>query len=94
MTLDQKKVIRELLRLSVDQGFGCGYPLAPIAEKLGIKDPLYDNETNTGVLWDFGPYGKGFVDAHGDWPTATASISYDFAHMLENWVHPNSKPIG
>ncbi len=94
MTLDQKKVLRELLRQSIDSGFGCSYPLAPIAEKFGIKEPLYDNNTNTGLLWKFGPHDQGYIDASGDWPDAYASICYDFAGMIEAWTHPKQEPLG
>jgi len=94
MTLDQKKVLRELLAQSIEHGFGSGYPLAPIAAKLGITEPLYDNETNTGILWEFGPYGDGTIYAHGNWPDAYASIDYFFAPMIENWTHPRQEPLG
>lgn len=94
MTIDQKKVLRELLALSIENGFGSGYPLAPIAEKLGIKEPLYDNNTNAGLLWEFGPHGSGMIYARGDWPDSYASIDYDFAGLLENWTHRLSEPVG
>lgn len=94
MTIDQKKVLRELLHLSIENGFGCLYSLKPIADKLGITEPLYDNNTNTGVLWKFGPFGDGIINARGDWPDSCASISYHEAQMLENWVHPKSEPVG
>lgn len=94
MTLPQKKVLRELLAQSIEHGFGSGYSLKRIAEKLGITEPLYDNNTNTGLLWEFGPYGSGTINARGDWPDAYASIGYDESHQLEHWVHPKSEPVG
>lgn len=94
MTLPQKLALRELLSQCIENGFSGSYPLAPIAAKLGITEPLYDNNTNTGLLWEFGPHGKGYVDASGDWPNAYAGISYDFAPMIENWTHRFSNPVG
>lgn len=95
MTLPQKKALRELLRMSIEHGFGCGYRLKDIADKLGITEPLYDNNTNTGLLWEFGPHGEGLIDARGDWPDAIASIDYHYsAPMIENWTHPKQEPVG
>jgi len=94
MTLDQKKILRELLTQSIERGFGCLYPLAPIAQKLGITEPLYDNNTNTGILWELGPHGDGTIFARGDWPDACASIDYDMAFTIESWTHLKSEPIG
>lgn len=94
MTLPQKQVLRELLRMSIENGFGSGFSLKPIGEKLGISDILYDNNTNTGLLWEFGPHGDGIINARGDWPDSYASIAYHDAHMIENWVHPKSNPVG
>lgn len=83
MTPVQKAFVRELLRLSIDHGFGCRYSLAPIAEKLAIKEPLYDNNTNTGVLWEIGPHGKGFLDIGPD--GMSAAIDYDQHTLLAHW---------
>lgn len=94
MTLDQKRILRALLSRSIASGFGVLYPLAPIAQQLGITEPLYDNNTNTGLLWEFGPHGKGLIFARGDWPDAQASIDYDSAAMIENWTHPQQEPRG
>lgn len=94
MTLDQKKCLRELLAQCIEHGFSSSYPLKPIADKLGITEPLYDNNTNTGVLWEFGPHGNGYIMARGDWPNAYASLEYDMAHMIENWTHRLSDPKG
>jgi hypothetical protein len=87
MTTNQKRVIKALLNKSIEYGFGSGYSLKEIADELGISEVLYDNETNTGILWEFGPYGHGYIYAHGDWPNSYASISYDFAQILENWTY-------
>lgn len=70
MTPQQKAVCRELLALSYEGGFGARYPLAPIAAKLKIKRKLYDNNTNTGVLWDLGKHGKGYLDIANDGSSA------------------------
>jgi len=95
MTLDQKRALRALLAQAISHGFGSYYPLAPIAEKLGITEPLYDNNTNTGLLWEFGPHGSGLIDARGDWPNAHASVDYGYgASMIEAWTHPSQEPKG
>lgn len=94
MTLDQKKVLRELLAQAVEHGFAPSYPLAPIAQKLGITEPLYDNNTNTGLLWQFGPHGSGLIYASGNWPDASASIDFDSAQMIGNYTHPRQEPVG
>lgn len=94
MTLPQKLILRELLGMCIEHGFGGLYPLAPIAQKLGITEPLYDNNTNTGLLWEFGPHGSGYIFARGDWPNASAAIDYDTGRMIENWVHPKQEPVG
>jgi hypothetical protein len=92
MTLPQKRICRELIQLSIEHGFGSLYPLAPIAEKLGITEVLYDNETNTGILWDLGPHGQGllYIPHTGD----CASVDYDTHQMLANWCHPRNEPVG
>lgn len=95
MTLEQKKVLRELLAQCIKYGFDASHPLKPIADKLGITEPLYDNNTNTGLLWKFGPHGDGLISASGNWPDAYASIDYHYgAAMIEGWTHPQSHPIG
>ena len=66
MTPQQKAICRELLALAYKAGFGCYYPLAPIAAKLGIKRRLYDNNTNTGLLWNLGKHGSGLLDITTD----------------------------
>lgn len=83
MTRDQRAICRELLRLSVDGGFGTGYLLAPISIKLGIDVPLYDSSTESGVLWNLGPYGLGLLDVADDgrW----ASVNWDTHEELEVW---------
>ena len=83
MTTEQKQICKELIRLSIEHGFGCRYPLAPIAEKFKIKEPLYDNDTNTGILWKLGPHGNGILDiSHTG---QSAGVDYDTHQMLENW---------
>lgn len=95
MTLTQKQALRELLAQAVDHGFGSSYSLKSIADKLGITEPLYDNNTNTGLLWEFGPHGSGLIDARGNWPDAYASVDYGYgASMIEAWTHPSQEPKG
>lgn len=89
MTKNQKRVLEELLNLCYSQGFDFSYPLEPIAKKLNIEEPLYDNNTNTGILWEFGPHGSGHISARGNWPNAQASIyresADEIAHYCRTW---------
>jgi hypothetical protein len=84
----QKAICRELIALSYEHGFGSSYPLQPIADKLGITDVLYDNNTNTGLLWDLGPHGEGLlmIDHRGQ----SASVVRDTIMLLENWSRETS----
>ncbi len=66
MTENCKAICRELLKLSYSQGFDGGYPLQPIAEALQITEPLYDENTGTGILWELGSYGNGLLDVSHD----------------------------
>lgn len=79
MTTTQKKICKKLIALSIEHGFGNLYPLQPIADELGIKEVLYDNNTNTGILWEFGPYGTGdlYFSPKGD----SASVDY-YVHEI------------
>ena len=82
MNAQQKAVCRELLALSYESGFH-HYPLAPIAEKLGIKGALYDNNTNKGLLWKLGRHGSGILDVSTD--GKTAAIPFDQRGPIANW---------
>lgn len=92
MTLTQKQIIREVIDLSIQHGFGTYFPLAPIAAKYGIKELLYDNEKNTGALWDVGPHGEGWLDIPRD--GSSASVSYEEHSMLANWCRHDAQPVG
>ncbi len=72
MTTEQKSIIRELIEQSYDSGFH-HYPLAPIAAKLGITEPLYDNNTNTGLLWKLGRHGCAVLDINTEGTHAAVS---------------------
>lgn len=92
LTVPQKQIIRELIDLSIEEGFGTYYPLAPIAEKYGITEPLYDQNTETGVLWAVGPHGEGWVFVTRD--GRSAAVSYSEHQMLANWCRPEAEPVG
>ena len=84
MTTQQKRICRYLIDQSIQNGFGAGYPLEPIAKELGLTClDLYDNNTNTGVLWELGQHGEGllYVQPEGEW----ASVSYDTHELLKHW---------
>jgi len=80
MTDIQKQILQELIDLSYDHGF-CYFPLAPIAKKFGIEEVLYDNNTNTGLLWNLGKFGKGYINVHED---TSACICCDLLRHIEN----------
>lgn len=80
----QKIVVRKLLSLAYENGFGSFYSLKPIAETLGIKvSDLYDEDTESGHLWEYGPYGNGFLDISVDGKSACPNIN--MRDLLSNW---------
>ena len=85
MTTTQKKICKKLISLSIEHGFGVLYSLQPIADDLGIKEVLYDNNTNTGILWEFGQYGSGvlYFSSTGD----SASVDYYTHDILANMCY-------
>lgn len=85
MTKEQKQIIRELLRLSYSNGFDSGYSLNEIAKKFNITDVLYDNETNTGILWEYGRHGNGMLSITDNGHGAYASVMCDAKDLLESW---------
>jgi hypothetical protein len=82
MNKQQKQIIHELLKLSIENGFDCYYPLKPIVEKLGITEELYNEETESGLLWPYANWTMGAVWMDGD---GNASISWEQHDMLEHW---------
>ena len=86
LTSLQKAVLNRLLRHAYQDGFGSYYPLQPIATELGLTvEQLYDNETNTGVLWELGPHGNvGLIEVlPGEWTSARVPI--DVRGLAEAW---------
>lgn len=84
MTDQQKTICRELLKLSYRHGFESSYPLAPIAASLGLTvKELYDNNTNTGILWELGPHGNGVLDIGHQGTHAGCDMGT--RGMLANW---------
>lgn len=58
----QRLIIRRLLDLTDEHGRGY-YPLEPLAGEVGLTvAQLYDNNTNTGLLWDLGRHGRAYID--------------------------------
>lgn len=93
MKLEAKLVCKELLKLSINEGFGCHYPLAPIAETLGITEVLYDGNTESGILWDIGPHGEGLIDIEHS--GESAAICWDLHSTVEArcWISPKEKSL-
>ena len=81
MNNKQEKIVQELITSSIKNGFDSCYPLQPIADKLGIKEVLYDNNTNTGLLWELGRFGSGILDISTD--GKYASIDYNMSNLLK-----------
>ncbi len=69
-------ICRQLLLMSWEHGFDCNYPLEPIVEKVRLEVPgvdlsvMHDVDTNTGLLWNLGPYGEGFLSVTMDGKSA------------------------
>lgn len=83
MTPNQRAICRELLRLNYDKGFGEMFYLPTIAAKLKISEPLYDDNTETGLLWDLGPKGEALLEVtdDGKW----AGVNFEARDMVEAW---------
>jgi len=67
MNLDanQRAICRELLCLNYDHGFGQSFNLPTIAASLDIHEPLYDSNTETGLLWELEQQGLLYVSDDG-----------------------------
>lgn len=85
MTDIQKTLLTELLQESYKHGFGTYYPLADLAKKHGLtREEVYDGNTETGILMEWGPKGIGCLDVlEGG---RIAAISMDMRESLENWT--------
>jgi hypothetical protein len=70
LTKAQQLICNDLLNLCIENGFGHLYALGPIAAKHEITEILYDNNTNTGILWELGKHGNGLLDVSNDGETA------------------------
>lgn len=82
MTDQQKQIVRELLRRSYSDGFDHLYPLKPIANEMGITPlDIYDENTETGILWEYGPHGNGFLR----FDLGHAGVVVEVRDLLENW---------
>ena len=83
MNPQQKAICKELLQKSIHHGFNCRYPLAPIAEKLGIREELYNNKTHSGLIWELGAHGQGLLDIHPN--GESAGIEWENHETVEHW---------
>jgi hypothetical protein len=77
----QALIVRDLLDLCIENGFGSHYSLGPIADKHNINEVLYDNSTNTGILWELGRHGSGIISIDND--GETAGIQWECATIVE-----------
>lgn len=87
MNKKQAQIIGELLRLSIENGFNCGYPIQPIVEKFNIEDDVYNEFDELGLLWDYANHTMGAIwiseDNDGE---LYASVDWDQHDILECWV--------
>jgi hypothetical protein len=87
MTNDQKKIIKRLIALSIDNGFGTFFDVSEICKEEGISPDIviHDEDKEEGILWAYGPYGNGMLSfSQGD--QLHASVSYDTHELLANWA--------
>jgi hypothetical protein len=90
-TEKQRLIVRRLLDLTDENGRGY-YPLAPLAAEVGLTvEQLYDNNTNTGLLWELGRHGKAYIEV------APSSFDYaciptDSRHDAERFANPPPPP--
>ncbi len=82
MTDLQKKALLLLIRTADDNGYAHVHPLGPIAEKCGLTvAELYDSNTESGILFEFGPQGAGYIEVCG---TRAVPVR-ETRDMLEGW---------
>lgn len=80
----QKSCICKLLSLAYSNGFNL-FPLAPIAKELGIEvEALYNEDTESGELWEYGAYGNGFMSFSHD--GKAGGVNIDYRELLANWA--------
>jgi hypothetical protein len=84
MTQAQKEVARELLSLSYTRGFESMHPLEPIAAKFGLTTAaLYDKNTESGILFKYGPRGNGALTISKE--GTHVGVFMDMREQLERW---------
>lgn len=81
---NQRAFCRALIKLCVNEGFGFAYEMQPIADGLGIKETLYDEDNSTGLLWELGPHGEGLLDISNN--GKCASLYPETYQLLEHWA--------
>ncbi len=85
MNADQGAIIRALIACSYSGGFDTAYPLDKILEacRLPPETVLYDEDTESGLLWQLGC--DGFVDVQDHGHGQYASIAMESLSRLEAW---------
>lgn len=82
----QKSLIQQLLRHAYSNGFDSKLPLAPMADDMGVSvEALYDEESESGELWEYGPNGNGALDITNNGHGTYAGVNIDFRDLLANW---------
>jgi hypothetical protein len=88
----QRFIIRRLLDLTDENGRGY-YPLEPLAAEVGLTvQQLYDNNTNTGLLWELGRFGRAYIDVLPPDYTC-ACIVRDCEQDAERFANPWVPPV-
>lgn len=83
MTKIQARLIRYILKQSIDSGFDCGYDLTEIEAELNLNPKeVFDEDTSSGLLYEYSQYGNGTIHVKDN----SASLDYDSHHILSHWA--------
>jgi len=84
MTKTQKQFIHALFELYEEHGYRGSMPIADILNSLNLtKETAYNNNEETGELWDIGQKKHCYV--HFSQDMNHASINFSMREVLENW---------
>jgi hypothetical protein len=84
MSPEAAKVIRKLLELSYANGFDSFYRTETLAEAINKpREYVLNTDTETGLLWEYGPLGKGMLAFSHDGDAV--SVPVDSLGLLSHW---------
>lgn len=84
MTQEQKSFCAALLEKSRQHG-QVYFPVQPIADAIGITEPMFDGANGEGVLYEISQFGNGYIyiiDNNGE---VSAQVTEETRDMLELW---------